>query len=46
MKNERLSDLAIIKMNNVKKTDFQLDVNQVIDDFNSIPKTGRKLKLK
>ena len=46
MKNERLSDLAIIKMNNVKKMDFQLDVNQVIDDFNSIPKTGRKLKLK
>jgi spore coat protein CotF len=46
MKSERLSNLAIIKMNNVKKMEFQLDVNQVIDDFISIPKSGRNLKLK
>ena len=45
MKSERLSNLAIIKMNNVKKMEFQLDVNQVIDDFISISKSGRNLKL-
>ena len=45
MKNERLSDVAIIKMNNVKKMEFQLDFNQVIDYFNSIIKTGCKSKL-
>jgi hypothetical protein len=39
------SNLLIINMNNVKKMEFQLDVNQVID-FISIPKSGCNLKLK
>ena len=36
MTNERLSDLPFMKMNYVKKMDFQLDVDQVVDDLNSI----------
>jgi hypothetical protein len=41
MKNKRYSDVAIINEQRYKNGDF----NQVIDDFNSVPKSGCKLKL-
>ncbi len=44
--NERLSDLGIIKMNNQKDNGFILNVEQVIDEFNSIPLNGRRILLR
>jgi hypothetical protein len=44
--NERLSDLGIIKMNNQKDNGFILNVEQVIDEFNSIPLNGRRMMLR
>ena len=44
--NERLNDLGIIKMNNQKDNGFILNVDQVIDDFNSIPLNGRRIQLR
>ena len=46
MKNERLSDLGIINMNNHKNVGFILNENDIIEDFINIPKTGRPLNLK
>ena len=46
MKNERLSDLGIIKMNKHKNVGFILNENAIIEDFINIPKTGRRLNLK
>ena len=46
MKNDRLSDLGIIKMNNHKNNGFLLNENDIIEDFINIPKSGRRLNLK
>jgi hypothetical protein len=44
--NERLSDLGIIKMKNQKDNGFILNVEQVNDEFNSIPLNGRRMMLR
>ena len=46
IKNDRLSDLGIIKMNNHKNTGFILNTDRIIEDFMSIPRNGRRMNLK
>ena len=45
MTNDRLNDLGVVKMNNHKNTGFNLNINDIIDNFINLPKNGRRLNL-